>query len=125
MDEYGEILFTAYVTDRTGWVAIASPKELRRAPGTAGRAPRHAIVRVLDDDGASVLRGQTGRIFVSNPTLGDRRQDEDIEVFDGLVATGERGHLDDHGRLFLDGRKEGAALRSRARGRDRTPQRPA
>ena len=111
MDEYGEILYGAYVTNRAGWVTIASPKDLRRAPGAAGRTPRHTIVRVLDDDGASMLAGQTGRVFVANRTLGDLDQDEDVEVFDGLVATGERGHLDDHGRLFLEDR--GDIARSR------------
>ncbi|HME03620.1 MAG TPA: AMP-binding protein [Solirubrobacteraceae bacterium] len=124
MDQYGEILYAAYVTNRAGWVTIASPKDLRRAPGTAGRAPRHTIVRVLDDDGASTFPGQTGRIFLSNRTLGEPRRSEDVEVFDGLVATGERGHLDDHGRLFLEDRGDSATLRPGARGRDRRTQRP-
>jgi len=123
MDEYGEILYAAYVTNRAGWVTIASPKDLRRTPGTAGRTPRHTILRVLDDDGASMLAGQTGRIFLATQTLADPDQDEDVEVFDGLVATGERGHLDDHGRLFLEDRGDSATLRPGVRRRDRTLQR--
>lgn len=103
MDEYGEILHAIYMTNRVDWVTIAQPKDLRRAPGTVGRAPRHTIVRVLDEDGVSLLPGQTGRIFAANRMLADRGDCEEIEVFDGLMATGDIGHLDDHGRLFLDG----------------------
>jgi fatty-acyl-CoA synthase len=109
MDEYGEILYSLYETSEVGWVTVARPADLRRAPGTAGRPPRHMIVRVLDEDGAPVRAGRTGRIFAGNEML-EHRTGQAMQAFDGLVATGEMGHLDDHGRLFLDGREDEAIL---------------
>lgn len=99
--EYGEILYSVYATDATGWAAIAGPRELRRAPGTAGRPPRGTAVRVLDADAAPAPPGDTGRIFIAGEMLGDAKQ-HGTEVFDGAIFSGEMGHLDDHGRLFVE-----------------------
>jgi acyl-CoA synthetase (AMP-forming)/AMP-acid ligase II len=106
MDEYGDILYNLYGTTEVAWATIASPADLRRAPGTAGRPPRHTVVRILDDDGAAVRAGRTGRIFVANEMLSERRNGGAMEAFDGLMATGDVGHLDDHGRLFVEGRND-------------------
>jgi fatty-acyl-CoA synthase len=105
MDEYGDVLYSLYGTSEVGWVTIAAPADLRRAPGTTGRPPRHTAVSVLDEDGVPVRAGRTGRIFVANEMLAHRAGDA-TEAFDGLLAIGEKGHLDDHGRLFLDGRDD-------------------
>jgi len=106
MDEYGDLLYNLYGTTEVAWATIARPADLRRAPGTAGRPPRDTIVRVLDDDGAPVRAGRTGRIFVGNEMLLEPRTGRGIETFDGLMATGDVGHLDDHGRLFVEGRDD-------------------
>jgi uncharacterized protein YndB with AHSA1/START domain len=89
MDEFGDVLYTLY-----GSVAIATPRDLRRAPGTFGRPPRGALVRVLDERGGRCRPGETGRIFVYDGVTDDS--------LDGLIATGDLGHFDDHGRLFVD-----------------------
>jgi len=106
MDEYGDILYNLYGTTDAAWLTIARPTDLRRAPGTAGRPPRHTIVRVLDEDGVAVRAGDTGRIFAANEMLRERPTGDPIEVFDGLTATGDTGHFDDHGRLFVHGRDD-------------------
>jgi acyl-CoA synthetase (AMP-forming)/AMP-acid ligase II len=106
MDEYGDILYNLYGTTEVAWATIARPADLRRAPGTAGRPPRNTIVRVLDDDGAPARAGRTGRIFVANEMLLEPLTVDAIEAYDGLMATGDVGHLDDHGRLFVEGRDD-------------------
>jgi len=39
-----------------------------------------------------------------------RRGGDAMQAFDGLMATGDMGHLDDHGRLFVEGRDEQTIL---------------
>jgi fatty-acyl-CoA synthase len=107
MDEFGDVLYNLYGSTEVAWVAIAGPEDLRRAPGTVGRPPRGTTVRILDENDAPVRPGETGRIFVGNEMLfegytGGGSKD----VVDGLMATGDLGHLDDHGRLFVDGRDD-------------------
>ncbi|HEX4818394.1 MAG TPA: AMP-binding protein, partial [Nonomuraea sp.] len=40
MDAYGEILYNLYGSTEAGWAALATPADLRAAPGTVGRPPR-------------------------------------------------------------------------------------
>ena len=105
--EFGPVLYNFYGSTEVSWVSIATPEDLRTAPGTAGRPPRGTTVRILDEDGAPVRRGETGRIFAGNDMLfegytsGTRR-----EVRDGLMATGDLGRIDSAGRLFVVGRED-------------------
>ena len=39
MDAFGDIVYNFYGATETGWATIASPADLRAAPGTAGRPP--------------------------------------------------------------------------------------
>ncbi|MCE3552434.1 AMP-binding protein [Pseudonocardia sp. RS11V-5] len=106
MDRYGDCLYNLYGSTEVSWVSIASPRDLREAPGTAGRAPVGTVLRILDDDGRGVPPNTDGRVFVGNdlPFEGYTREGQDIERQDGLIGTGDVGHLDDAGRLFLTGR---------------------
>src|SRR5215211_6379008 len=104
MDRFGDVLYNLYGSTEVAWASIATPRELRSAPGTAGTPPRGTVLRILDDDGRELPGGETGRIFVGNEmafegyTGGGNK-----DVVDGLMATGDVGHLDDQGRLFVDG----------------------
>jgi acyl-CoA synthetase (AMP-forming)/AMP-acid ligase II len=107
MDAYGDILYNLYGSTEVAWATIATPEDLRSAPGTVGRPPRGTVVKLLDDTGDEVEAGQSGRIFVGNEMLfegytGGGSKD----VVDGLMATGDVGHFDDDGRLFVDGRDD-------------------
>jgi acyl-CoA synthetase (AMP-forming)/AMP-acid ligase II len=107
MDEFGDVLYNLYGSTEVAWATIATPKELRDAPGTAGSAPRGTVLKILDDDGKPLPTGQTGRIFVANEMLfegytGGGGKD----VVEGLMSTGDVGHLDEHGRLFVEGRDD-------------------
>ncbi|MGH2967631.1 MAG: acyl-CoA synthetase [Solirubrobacteraceae bacterium] len=107
MDLFGENLYNLYGSTEVAWATIATPKDLREAPGTAGKPPRGTIVKLYDDDGSPVARGESGRIFVGNElqfegyTGGGNK-----DVIDGLMSSGDVGHFDDQGRLFVDGRDD-------------------
>jgi fatty-acyl-CoA synthase len=64
-------------------------------------------VRLYDPDGREVAPGETGRIFVGSElafegyTGGGGK-----DLVDGLMSTGDVGHFDAEGRLFIDGRDD-------------------
>jgi acyl-CoA synthetase (AMP-forming)/AMP-acid ligase II len=107
MDHFGDNLFNLYGSTEVAWATIATPRDLREAPGTAGKPPRGTIVKIYDDEGQPVEDGDTGRIFVGNDlqfegyTGGGNK-----DVIDGLMSSGDVGHFDDVGRLFVDGRDD-------------------
>src|SRR6185437_14256437 len=62
---------------------------------------------LYDEQGREAPRGEVGRIFVGNEmsfegyTGGGGK-----EVIDGLLSSGDVGHFDADGRLFVDGRDD-------------------
>jgi acyl-CoA synthetase (AMP-forming)/AMP-acid ligase II len=107
MDTFGDVLYNLYGSTEVAWASIATPSDLRQAPGTAGRPPRGTLVRVVDADGHAVPDGQSGRIFVANSMLFEGYTGGGSKpVVDGLMGTGDTGHFDDAGRLFVDGRDD-------------------
>jgi acyl-CoA synthetase (AMP-forming)/AMP-acid ligase II len=107
MDVFGDKLYNLYGSTEVAWATIAAPEDLRAAPGTAGRPPRGTEVRIYDENGSEVPPGQTGRIFVGNELLFEGYTGGGTkDVRDGLMATGDVGHFDADGRLFVDGRDD-------------------
>jgi acyl-CoA synthetase (AMP-forming)/AMP-acid ligase II len=108
MNTFGDVLYNLYGSTEVAWATIASPEQLRAAPGTAGTAPHGTRVRLFDDRDAEIVTpGETGRIFVSNEMVMDGYTSGDGKtMLDGLIATGDVGYLDTHGRLFVSGRDD-------------------
>jgi acyl-CoA synthetase (AMP-forming)/AMP-acid ligase II len=107
MDRFGDSVYNLYGSTEVAYATVATPADLRAAPGTAGRPPRGTVVRLYDEAGREVPRGEVGRIFVGNEmsfegyTGGGGK-----EAIDGLLCSGDVGHLDPDGRLFVDGRDD-------------------
>ena len=107
MDLFGDNVYNLYGSTEVAWASIATPADLRAAPGTAGRPPYGTVVRIYDDDGRAAPQGATGRIFVGNEmqfegyTGGGSK-----DAIDGLLSSGDVGHFDEAGRLFVDGRDD-------------------
>lgn len=105
MDEFGDVLYNLYGSTEVAWATIASPEDMRAAPGTAGRAPTGTTLRLLDDEGNEVPRGQTGQIFVQHGMIFEGYTGgEQANRLGHLSGTGDVGHLDENNRLFIDGR---------------------
>jgi acyl-CoA synthetase (AMP-forming)/AMP-acid ligase II/carbon monoxide dehydrogenase subunit G len=107
MDGFGDNLYNLYGSTEVAWATIATPADMRAAPGTAGRPPRGTIVKLYDDRGVEAKPGETGRIFVGNEMLfegytGGGSKD----VIGNLMATGDVGRFDDGGRMFVEGRDD-------------------
>jgi acyl-CoA synthetase (AMP-forming)/AMP-acid ligase II len=107
MDEFGDNLYNLYGSTEVAWASIATPEDMRAAPGTAGRPPRGTVVRIVDDDGNDVEPGETGRIFIGNQLAFEGYTGGgDKEHLGDLLSSGDVGHFDDDGRLFIDGRDD-------------------
>ncbi len=107
MDAYGDVLYNLYGSTEASWVSIATPAELRRAPSTAGRPPHGTRVAILDRNGQPVPAGRPGHIHVGNDMLFEGYTNGTPRAFhSGLMATGDLGHVDDEGLLFVDGRED-------------------
>jgi fatty-acyl-CoA synthase len=107
MDEFGEVVTNLYGSTEVAWATIATPQDLRAAPGTAGRPPVGTELKILDEAGNPLPAGQTGRIFVGNSMLFEGYTGGGSkEQVGALMSTGDVGHVDAAGRLFVEGRDD-------------------
>jgi len=107
MNQFGDTLFNIYGSTEVAWATIATPADLRAAPGTAGKPPHATIVKLYDDQGAEVVAGESGRIFVGNSMLFEGYTGGGSKaMIDELMATGDVGRFNDDGRLFVEGRDD-------------------
>jgi len=107
MSAFGDVVYNLYGSTETGFGAVAGPADLRAAPGTVGRAPFGTTLKILDDRGVPVRSGATGRIFLGSELVFEGYAGGGSkEMIDGLMSTGDVGHLDGDGRLFIDGRAD-------------------
>ena len=107
MDEFGDVIYNLYGSTEVAWATIATPADLRAAPGTAGKPPLGTTIKIYDENERELPHGETGRIFVGNEMLfegytGGGSKD----MIDDLMATGDVGYLDDQNRLFVEGRDD-------------------
>jgi fatty-acyl-CoA synthase len=107
MDEFGDILYNLYGSTEVAWATIARPEDMRAAPDTAGRPPIGTTVKIFDEQDNELPTGETGRIFVGNDMLFEGYTGGgNKEVVQGLMSSGDVGHLDEEGRLFVEGRDD-------------------
>ena len=107
MDRFGDTLYNVYGSTEVAYATVATPRDLREAPGTAGKPPHATVVRIVDEHGEPVPAGESGRIFVGNGLLfegytGGGHKD----MLDGLMSSGDVGRFDEDGRLFVEGRDD-------------------
>lgn len=107
MDALGDIVYNLYGSTEVAYATIATPEDLRAAPGTVGRPPVGTTVRLYDADDHPVGKGEQGRIFVGNSIQFEGYTGGGTKTqLDGLMSTGDVGHFDSAGRLFVDGRDD-------------------
>jgi fatty-acyl-CoA synthase len=106
-EAFGPVIYNLYGSTEIAYATIATPDDLRADPSTVGKVVRGSIVKLLDERGQDVAPGETGRIFVGNIsqfegyTGGGNK-----ELVKGLMSSGDVGHFDSEGRLYIDGRDD-------------------
>jgi len=112
-------LFHCYgLTETSPLISILDSASLREAIESgdmarlksAGRPLPAVQWRIMDDDGRSLPVGETGEIVVRGPNVSagyHNRKQETAAVFrDGWFHTGDLGHMDEDGFVFLVDRKK-------------------
>jgi len=79
---------------------------------SAGRVAITAEVRVMDEEGRPVSCGETGEVWLrSRATISGYYKNPEATAAaffpDGWLRTGDLGHFDDEGFLWIDGRQGG------------------
>ena len=107
-DAFGDVLYNQYGTTEVGVAAVATPDELRQAPGTIGRPPIGCTLAAYDEQRRRITTpGRTGTLFVSS-SLGFSGYTDGAnkESVDGLLSSGDTGHFNAEGLWFIDGRDD-------------------
>jgi fatty-acyl-CoA synthase len=109
MNAFGRKLWNFYGATETGLVTLAGPADHVDRPGTIGRALRGNTIRLLDDSGREVERGQVGELYARNATLmsgyHNNHEATSSAQREGFYSVGDMGRVDDQGFYYLESRK--------------------
>jgi fatty-acyl-CoA synthase len=106
-DVLGEVIYNLYGSTEVALATMTTPADVRAAPTSVGKPLLGSRIEILDDKGRELPQGQTGRIFVGTLqpfegyTGGGGK-----EIIDGMLSSGDVGHFDPEGRLYIDGRDD-------------------
>lgn len=99
----GEQLVDFYGSSEAGTATIATPEDLRDAPGTVGRPAAGVRIEIVDGEGMPLPAGEVGQVRITSPWRATSVTEQEVEV-------GDLGHLDESGRLFVHGRSDGVVV---------------
>lgn len=96
-------------------VAVCLPLgDAWRKLGSTGKAVLHGAMRVADDGGRDVATGEAGEILLKGANLlreyWNNPQATAEAFIDGWFRTGDIGHLDEEGYLYVDDRKKDVVI---------------
>lgn len=106
MDRYGDCLYNLYGSTEASWVSIAVPEDMRKDAATAGRPPLGTTVQIRSNTGEPLPAGEIGAIHVRNDMLFEGYTSAGEAPTDDLLGTGDLGHFDADGLLYVDGRAD-------------------
>lgn len=107
----GVRIFSMYgLTEATTRVSYVPPELLHMKKSSCGRPLPHVEIRIVAEDGRQAPTGAAGEILVRGPNImkgywGDPVLTRDA-IVDGWLRTGDVGHLDEDGFLYIDGRRK-------------------
>ncbi|WP_405177862.1 acyl-CoA synthetase [Nocardia sp. NBC_01377] len=108
LDYFNDSLYNLYGSTECAVMTVATPEDLRKAPTTAGKAPVGIRIVLLDEDRKRITEPNvTGTIFVDNGFAFTGYTDgRTKEMVDGMMSSGDVGHFDADGLLYIDGRDD-------------------
>lgn len=114
----GVTVIEGYGLTETSPVISVNTMKDGSVPGSVGPILPNVKVKITDDMGNSIAQGEVGEILVSGKTVMSgywKRIEETKETIqpDGWLKTGDLGHLDEKGRLYISaGRKKDLIIRA-------------
>lgn len=104
---FGEVIYDLYGSTEIGWVAIATPQDMKSKPKTVGQPVEGIDVAVFSNEGQRLGANETGELYVkSNILFEGYTSGETKDERDGYMAIGDFGKLDDDGYLFVESRTD-------------------
>ena len=107
MKDLGPVVYNLYGSTEIAFASIARPQDLKKNPATVGPVVKGVKIKLFDDNGKEVAKGQVGRIFVGNTfpfegyTGGGGKA-----IIDGLMSSGDVGYFDEDDLLYVSGRDD-------------------
>jgi long-chain acyl-CoA synthetase len=124
---FGHPIFATYGLTEVPTIATIEDREGEQRPGSSGQALPHLSVEICDDHGVVLAPGSVGEITVRarddgpwhhrySPMLGYLGHPDETAktIRDGALRTGDIGHLDEFGNLFVHDRRNTLILRGGA-----------
>jgi fatty-acyl-CoA synthase len=107
MKTFGPVIYNLYGSTEIAYATIATPEDLEADASSVGKVVRGSVVKIFNENDEQVPIGCSGRIFVGNASqfegyTGGGTKD----AVQGLMSSGDVGHFDEEGRLFIDGRDD-------------------
>jgi fatty-acyl-CoA synthase len=107
MKTFGPVIYNLYGSTEIAYATIATPEDLEADASSVGKVVRGSVVKIFDQDDEEVPTGTSGRIFVGNVSQFEGYTGGGTKAaVQGLMSSGDVGHFDEHGRLFIDGRDD-------------------
>jgi long-chain acyl-CoA synthetase len=124
---FGHPVSATYGLTEVPTIATIEDRTSSHLPGSSGQALPHLSVEICDEQGAALLPGGLGEITVRardegpwahryTPMLGYLGHPDETAttIRDGSLRTGDIGHLDEFGNLFVHDRRNTLILRGGA-----------
>ncbi len=107
-EAFGDVIYNLNGSTEVAVATVATPSDWRAAPGTVGKPPVGCRVVLFDEANRPVTTPETqGRVYVSSGLkFGGYTGGGSKDEIDGLMSSGDVGHFDSEGRLFIDGRAD-------------------
>lgn len=103
-------IYQAFATSETGTAAALRSHEQLRKLGSSGKPIIGVELDIVAADGTILPRGEPGEIRVRGPQVCDgyynKQVEQDKAFRDGWYYTGDLGHIDEDGYLYVVGRKK-------------------
>ncbi len=118
MTRLSEGFVDVYAGSLTGRLTYSDAADIRAAPQSVGRVLPQVLMQIVDDQGKELANGQTGAIRVRSPGMnriiigGKETKTTGDRIIDGWLYTGDIGHIDAGGFLYLTGRDSDIIIRA-------------